>query len=289
MIRKIGIFFLLLLGFWAAARFSHHKTCGFRLSKIENNTSYLLSEYSSEPQEAPDSFLSQKFHYLDRGLQSFSFLGEDKKTVLKIFNNRYQRRLRYLRYIPGLSFFKKWKEQKIAYNEEKLRRAFKSYQITQNLLQNRAGILYLHLQKSPSSPREVVIVDKLGILHRIDLSRFAFALQKKATLAYPYLTQCAQNQEWKKAKKAINSLVQLYQKEMSLGIKDKDPLVRTNVGFLDDVCMQIDIGPFSLDPGLKDPMRQREEIPKMLLSLKHWLEQNQPKMIPYFNEAISNL
>lgn len=74
------------MGGIAAARFSHHATAGFRISKIQNNFFHV--------QEYGHPFIPQgPFTYLGRGLQSFAFVSEDGNYVLKIFNNHYQRTL----------------------------------------------------------------------------------------------------------------------------------------------------------------------------------------------------
>jgi len=162
--------------------------------------------------------------------------------------------------------------------------AFESYQLAFDTLKTQSGLLYFHPQKSITK-LPVTLIDKLGIAHKVDLSKVGFVLQKKALLAYAYLDTCAE----KEAKEAIFSLVALLKHKMDLGIADRDPLIRTNFGFLEGSPMQIDIGPLFFDPSMKKLDKQKEEIPRITLSLKHWLEKNHPEMLPYLDEALKNL
>ncbi len=271
---------VLTLSIWAVARFCHHQTKGFRLSKLKHNTTCLAHQRSPSLTSDQRALLDQKFHYLGRGLQCFAFLSEDGQTVLKLFNNRYQNRLFWLQSTPLRHFF----HHKIAYNQKKWALSFASYEVAFESLKEETGLLFFHPKPCTECPL-VTLVDPLHISHKIDLAKTAFVLQKKATMAYPYLDTCSADQ----AQSAIQSLVTLMQKKMSLGINDRDPLIRTNFGFLEGRAVQVDIGPFSLDPTLKDSQSHKEEITKITLSLKHWLEKHHPEFLPHLYDAIENL
>lgn len=280
--------FIYCLCIWVIARFCHHQTDGFRLEKLRDNTTRIQKQISEPLPIKEKEILNQKFHYLGRGLQSFSFLSDDGTTVLKIFNNRYQKRLKRLKWVPSIGPFKTWKDEKIAYNQRKLRLSFASYELASTLLKKETGLLYLHPEKTEGICPTVSIIDKLNIAHKIDLNRIGFALQKKATLPYLYLKACAEKQDWQRARNAIKDLVHLMKYKMELGIADRDPLIRANCGILEDRAIQIDIGPLSLDPSLKNAARQKKELKRMTLSLRHHLENHHPQMLPYFYEAIEN-
>ncbi|NGX39054.1 MAG: hypothetical protein KR126chlam1_00374 [Chlamydiae bacterium] len=285
---KLIILILSPLLVWGTARFCHHQTKGFRLSKFQGNTTCLPSQKNASLSFEIEEILQQKFYYFGRGLQSFALLSEDGKTVLKIFNNRYQRRLFWLGLVPSIGRLSSWKENRIDYNRGKWKRTYLSYQIAYDKLRAETGLLYFHPQAS-EKPMQVALVDKIGITHKVDLSRMGFVLQKKAMMAYDYLSLCDSTQEWDNAKEALNTLVTLFAHKMDLGIGDNDPLIRTNIGFLDGHPMQIDIGPFSYDPSLSKKNRQKEEVIRITRSLKHWLENNHPKLLPYLDEALETL
>ncbi|MDN3506480.1 MAG: hypothetical protein P0S96_04550 [Simkaniaceae bacterium] len=263
-----------LLAIWGTARFCHHQTKGFRLSKIAGNTT-CLSQTSPPLPKNLESTLQQKFCYFARGNQSFSFVSEDGKYILKFFNNRYQNRLFWLRFTP-------FKARKTL-SRQKLAKTFTSYQIALDHLQKETGLYYLHLAKSCDCPK-TTIIDPLGIEHPIDLNNHAFAVQKKATMAYPYFAKCAEEKDFDKAKLGFVSLFALLKKKMELGIGDNDPLIRTNFGFIQDEAVEVDLGPFSY----ASTTDRHKEITKIALPLRHWLENHHPELLPAFYDALEN-
>ncbi|NGX26328.1 MAG: hypothetical protein K940chlam6_00244 [Chlamydiae bacterium] len=273
----LGIF--AILSIWAVARFCHHQTKGFRLSKLQNNTTCLSQPSPPLPNDLRN-VLGQKFRFFGRGLQSFSFVSEDETTILKLFNNRYQRRISWLRFTPF--------QEKISYNQKKWKMAFTSYQIAYDHLRKETGLYYVHPAKSTDCP-SAVLVDPLGIEHHIDLNKYGFALQKKATMAYPYFATCAAASDFEKAKAGFDSLFALLKGKMERGIEDRDPLIRTNFGFLGDRAVQIDIGALFYNSSLKSPEKQKEDIEKISIPLKHWLETHHPQLLPSYYDALQDL
>ena len=281
--RSLFLLCLFLIGSYGVARFSHHQTDGFRMSKIWGN--FPISEEDNSKSPLPkelSSALSQKFHYLGRGLQSFAFVSDDQTTVIKIFNNRYQQKAFWFSLLPAC-------ESKAQYNLGKLKKMAESYQLANSELSHETGLHYLHIQPSSHLKKTVTIVDKLGIEHSISLDQFGFALQKKVTLAYPYLLQLKQANQTAKAKEALSSLFNLLLHRCQMGIADKDPLIRTNVGFIENKALLIDIGPFSKDPSIQDSQIYRKEILRITASLKHWISQNYKELSPFVENTLENL
>lgn len=270
---KAALFLLLT---YSVARFCHHETEGFKISKIAGNCP-LAAEPNQQGKEPPSlPILKQKFFYLGRGLQSFAFLSEDQTTVLKIFNNRYQRRIFWTSLLPAL-------ESKQRYFQTKLERSANSYRIAQEQLSNETKILYSHLAPTEQLLGSATIVDKLGIEHSIDLDKTGFLLQKRGERAYPYLEKLLANNERENAVMALESLVDLLFARCSKGIADNDPLIRTNIGFLDNRAFYIDAGPFSQSgTGAKN---QRQEISRITASLERWLKERDSRLAQEF-EAI---
>ena len=285
MIRNLLFSAMLLLALWGTARLAHHKTDGLRLSKFVNNTPKYLLNFEEGSQEEILPLLGQNFTYFGRGLQSFSFLGDDGETVLKLFNNRYQRRISFAHWLPGIYPFKAWKRALIRKSEFKLNRTFNSYLLAFEQMREETGLLFLHPQRGEGLPA-ITLIDKLKISHPFDLNKHAFALQKKADQVYPYLLKLKEEGELTKAQDAVKSLVELLRSKMKAGIGDNDPLIRTNLGFDKGRPMQIDIGPLYLNDALKNPNEQLSELKKITLSMKHWLEAHFPELVETLDEAI---
>ncbi len=264
---------------YLVARFCHVQTDGFKLTKITSNFPQAEAcESHTLPRELEQT-LTQRFTYLGRGLQSFAFVSEDQTTVLKIFNNRYQRKIFWLSLIPSC-------QEKADYFTFKLGKLRDSYKLAFSEMQAETGLLYLHLSPTSHLNRTVFVEDKLGIAHPIHLDSTGFALQKKGTLAYTHLSELMRAEKQEEAKAALNSMVQLIVSRCKKGIADNDPLIRTNLGFLKDRPFYIDIGPFSRESGECNPETHLPKIEKIVTSLSHWIEANHPTLTPHLEEII---
>ena len=265
----------------ATARFCHHQTKGFSMSKIRSN----LEGQWHEPGVLPlPPLLQQKFHFLGRGLQSFVFSSEDGQYVLKIFNNRYQRKIQLfslLSHLPGIS---SWSKERAAYFEKKLHQTFASYQIAFEEMQDQTGLIYIHLSPTSYLPSSLTIVDALNISHVIDPNQTGFLIQKRATLVYPALNGFLERQDIDGAERAISNLIELFFWKWRHGIADNDPLIRTNYGFLGTQVIQIDVGPLSKQAISCE--EQKKKITHITASLKFWLNKNAPELIPILDREL---
>ncbi len=267
------------------ARFCHHATKGFRLSKIQGNLfpGAPLSESSPEDKVLLSGLAEQKFHYLCRGLQSFVFLSEDGTTVLKLLSNHYQHNIALFSLLSHLPLVGEWASGKKQYSQTKLDRTFCSYRIAFDEMKDKTGLLYIHLNPTIDLPPQVTIVDPLGICHPVDLNQTGFLLQKKADLVYPALQSLIAAHKIEEAKEALTSLVSLFFWKWRHALADNDPLIRTNYGYIDGKAVQIDVGPLSRDGA---PTDQKREIERITASLKFWLTQNAPDLIPFLDQEL---
>lgn len=272
-----------------AARFCHHQTRGFRLSKIAESTTPRPKEALEENCPAPiASLLDQQFHYFARGKQSFVFLSEDGEYVLKIFNNTYQRKIKAMHLLSFLPWIGQWAKEKELYFQSKLHRTFQSYQIAMSQMQEKSGLCYTHLFPSHSLPKKLTLVDPLHITHTVDPNTLGFLIQKRVQLAYPCLKSWIDAGKWEEAQAALHSLMELFFWKFRNGIADNDPLIRTNYGFTGTTACQIDVGPLSQDDSLKKIAHQKTEITRIVASLKKWLNENGPDLIPFLDRELED-
>ncbi len=256
---------------FALSRFCHTQTDGFRVSKIRDNT--FVGQAASE--SLPPDILAEPFTYLARGKESFVFIARDGKTVLKLLNNRRHALVQLFQHLPFC-------EKKCLKLSQKIEKVLASYLLAKTRLEQETGLLFLHLHETHHLKHKVRIQDKLGIVHDVDLDKTAFILQKKAELAYPQLQAWIQQKDLDRARQGILSLVDLLKQRHAKKIQDKDPLIRTNIGFLEGNAVFLDLGAFS--HGESPP----QEIPKILHSLKLWLEKQDPSLALFLEEELRN-
>lgn len=269
------------------ARFCHHATKGFRLSKIRSNLLVAEPVLASEEEKAfAEKLFKQKFHYLSRGLQSFVFESEDGQYVLKLFNNRYQEKIALFSFFSYFPLIGPWAYARSEYFQGKLAKTFNSYAIAFEEMQDKTGLLYIHLSPTSNLPERLQLLDPLCICHELNPNETGFLIQKKAELVYPGIKKYLSMNDTEGAKRALSSLIELFFWKWRHAIADNDPLIRTNYGFVDGKAIQIDVGPLSKMGAAQSIEENRKQIERITASLKFWLTENAPELTAFLDQEL---
>lgn len=195
----------------ALALLARSQTKGFTLSKISPVVS--LGQSSPFTPEIAH-ILDQPFHFLAAGGSCYAFESADHQYVLKFFKFHHLR-------------------------PTKLQRVFSSIQYAYTQFRAETGLVYLHLQPT-ADHHPITIIDPTHIAHTLDLAATSCFIQRKAELAYPYISKL----EPEKAQAACQQIIDLIQLIHARGFDDVDPNIETNFGFIDGQAVKIDVGPF---------------------------------------------
>lgn len=280
----------ILLIFFAVQQFCRSQTEGFSLSKIH-------SDYPASPQweiECPQEklkqaqqILNQPYYYLGSGVQCYAFESEDKQYVLKLFKHYHMWPDNgLLRILPVPPFLKQWCQKVVQKREERMQHLFQSAKIAFESLEEQTGTLFVHLNPTNQQFPVINIHDKLRIQHRIALDSTPFVLQKKAGLLFPKMKQYLYEQNEQKALAIINQLLDIIDSRSQKGIRNSDPILRRNVGVIDDHLIEIDIGSFSYDPYMYLEKEMHRELFFETLELKDWLNKHAPQLVTHVEEQI---
>ncbi|HEV8051596.1 MAG TPA: hypothetical protein VGP47_03810 [Parachlamydiaceae bacterium] len=241
----------------------------FKLSNIKGNWPETYSARIA-PDQLPhlNETVSQPFYYLDRGKQSFVFISQDRKYVLKFFDNRCLRS----GMLPFLFSIGKKKCSK------KLKRLFEGYQIAQSHDATNAGLLFLQLAADPSNHLQVVVKDRFGLDHVINLSEVPFVIQEKAIPLRQLISSLLEKGNVEEAKFRFRQIIDMYVDEYQHGIFDSDHNFMYNTGFVDNRPLRIDLGRLRLEEAIKDPEVYEEDLEKIgIQRLGDWLERHFPQ------------
>ncbi|MCI0382111.1 MAG: hypothetical protein L0207_03550 [Chlamydiae bacterium] len=273
--KKVFKFLVLATALYFLPRFCEEKTDGFSISRISSSLPHDPHwEINIDPMQmkAVENMINnKKFTYLKSGGQCFVFLSEDGRYVIKFFKYHLRRPFP----IFSLPFLSSLKEKQQAKRGKKLLRDFQSYKLAFERLQNETGLLYVQLNKTPLLSSHITIVDKIGIHHKLDLSKMEFILQKKADLLCDHLYRLNQEEKLDEAKKIIEKTCLLLIKRSKMEIFDEDPSVHRNVGVVDQNPIIIDVGRLKIDPRA---LQYREMLPKILKRFGLWLEELNPEL-----------
>lgn len=294
-VKKLGIVLLSIAGVFCVDRFCHRQTDGFSLYKIRSNLSFHpeweVAPLSIDQQEHLESILNQPYSYLAKGAQSYVFTSADEKYVIKFFRIYHLRPPFWLTAVdwpPPLQFYR---QTKIEQKRQELEKDFNSYKIAYEQFKEETGLVYLHLNKTEGLHPKLKLYDKIGVIHELDLDQMEFLVQKRATLSYPSIAHIAETEGLEAGKNVLTAFVDLIASRIRKGIKDKDPDLNTNFGFLGHTPIQIDVGRFRIEPDAP-PLSEkmiRDEVIRITDNLNQWLRVRYPLLASHLESEIQQL
>ncbi len=273
--------------FLGADRFFHHQSTRFSINKmttvLANPFKWELPPLSSQEKSELSHILNQKFTYYNKGSQSYVFISEDKKYILKFFKQQKFTSRSWLAHIP-LSFNPYYQEY--LFKQNKCRSALEAFKTAFTELSQETGLLYVHMSPSQSFHQRVMLLDKNSEGHSVDLGKMVFCVQKHADLIYSRIIELMHQGDVEGAKKIISSVFSLIDHLGKKGVVDNDPILRKNFGLIEDVAVQIDIGKLRIDPSRGKNLLYKQEIGSITHSFKVWIETYYPELSSHFEQCL---
>ncbi len=234
----------------------HSKVLGFSVAKITSDFTYhpeweVAAPLESE-QKKMDEIFSQTFKYLGAGSQSYAFVSEDGKTVLKFFRMKHE--IFHLRDL--------WEGDRSQERKENLFSIYASHKLAFEEMQEDAGLMYIHLNKTTDLNKKVKLIDKLHRSYVVDLDQVEFVVQERAELIFDRLQKLRSNKE--RMNEALTQVMDLVRRRIDKRIADHDKAVTHNFGFVGDRAIQLDVGRIFRGHKPKDKDRILERIDKWL-------------------------
>lgn len=275
-------FCILLLLAYGAGRLYYRVTAGFTIGNITYELPYDsrwdIHALNADESKQLDAILSQNFKYLGKGCQSYVFASEDGQYVMKFFKYqrfRPQEWLQYFTFIPGM---KEYTKAKIEKKRRKLEGVFTSWKIAFEDLQPETGVVYVHLNKSNDLNKTVVIYDKVGWKHVLNIDDYEFMIQKKARMLCPTLQEMMANGQMNEAKGLLDHLLRLVLSEYGRGLADNDHALMQNTGVVDGRPIHVDAGQFIKNSKVKESKVSNQELFNKTWKFRKWLQKNFPEL-----------
>jgi len=265
---------------------SNHFTFAMITSDRDSEPLFETRPLTAEEQEHCQKAFDQKYAYYGCGGQAYIFFSEDGNYVLKFFKQHHFHKPVWLDYIPFLGAYR---DRKYAKRRKRLELDYCSYKMGFEDLLPETGIIYPHLNKTAHLKKTIEAVDKLGIVHNIDLDSTDFLLQKRATLITSDIDQKLAAGDIEGAKKTISEILGLIVTRCKKGFRDRDPNIFTNCGMLAGRAIKIDVGRFTRDKNMAKPMYFKPELYGIARPFRAWLEQNHPELVAHFDETLGHI
>jgi len=253
---------VLLLAFLVIAgigvfHFSHRRPVMFSIEAISSDLSFDPRWQTPSPSPEIREIFSQKFSYLARGAQSFAFLSEDGRYVVKFFRMRHLQSKFKDHFRPGV----------VKRRAENLQAIFFAHKLAWDVLKEETGLVFLHLNKTDDLHCRLKVRDWLGRSHEVDLDNTEFVVQERADLIFTRIKQLHAQGDQQGVERALRSFMQLVRTQIERGVFDRDKAITHNYGFVGDRPIHLDIG--RLAQGEK-----AGEYERIKARLEKWLQEN---------------
>lgn len=272
---KLATYLVLLA---ATERFTRLQTGGFRMGKASVREIYAFEDTV----QTPPPCLQQPFYFFGKGVQCYVFIGEDEETVLKLFKHHH--------FGPSLDTLKLLMPSKLYEPIAQTRKRRVEHMLasvklmSERLKEERTGVFYTHLSKTEGRLGSIVLYDKIGVVHELDLDRTEFFLQRRGETASHRLKSLFQVGDLAGAIDAIHAIQALIQSCSDREVRRKDGNILENVGFIGDRPIFIDLG--SCSHRHIDKTRSEEAMLKCNLELLGWIKQHHPEQLEACREVL---
>lgn len=255
-------FWPLLLGFFALTFFC--KSTGFGIHKISSEFPYNPEwEVSGLNDQELLPIYSQSFKYLGNGAQSFAFVSEDGKYVIKFFKMKYLTQNKLGNILP----IKKYQDKNIRH-AKRLKDTFAACKMAFEELKEETGLLYVHLNATDHLKKQLYLY-KDGKKFTVDLDKTVFLVQEKAEMVYKRIGHFIKAGKIKEARESLNTVVELVQERNRKGFEDIDTGISRNYGFIGNRPIHLDF----LGLIKTEAPNEKEKIETKMLS---WVEKHYP-------------
>lgn len=271
------------LAIFGIFRLYDHLSDGFSIDHITYSLPFKKEWETSPPPQQLDLILEQPFTYLGKGSQSYVFLSQDKKYVIKFFKFRHIKPNPLLNALPHIGPIATWQDYRQFRLQKKITRVFNGYKVAHDYNKEESGLIYVRLNQTPSLDKTIIAFDKLGIERKINLDKTIFIIQEAAETTQNVLEKAFEQHDIELVKKRIQQLIALYIREYEKGIYDKDHALLRNTGFIGDRPIHFDVGNMTMDPNIKNPEVYKKDLAILTGKLDAWLKDNHPDEYNYLS------
>lgn len=285
------VFSLLFTLFFSLRRRAYEVNDGFSLEAIQftlpYNRLWEIPPLSHEEKHLVDHVLSQPFTYLGKGARSYAFLSQDGQYVVKFFKYRYHVPHWAVRWLPSIPPFELFRQRKI--KKVSLDTVLSGYKVAYMADREGCGLLYIHLNETEGHP-QLLLTDKQGKSHRIDLNDTRFVVQKKVVEAEEELALLFQQRNLSLVKERIRALFSLYRSHYQYGVTDLGVGILRNNGFnAEGRPIHFDVGKMGYDERVKDPKFQFERLYELAQRVVQWVEKHYPSYKDEIREDLKTM
>ncbi|MCP5492030.1 MAG: hypothetical protein H7A40_03175 [Chlamydiales bacterium] len=261
------------------------RTKGFCVEKVKAYSRPADSKYDM-PQSDFDaqSALNQTFYYLSSGASMYVFVSEDQRYVLKLFKQRHMRPFSVYEKLIGYPLIPS-KQRSLNNRLQFRKKAFDSCLIAYSKFRDQTGVLYMHLNPTSHLNVRLRLVDHKGSHLLLNADKEEYYIQRKGEGIIDCICKWHSEGERETIRNALKSLVELIIARCEREIGDFDNCSK-NFAFIDGKAIEIDIGEFWNDPGVKERVHINAHIITATFDLRNYLAKHYPELRDDLDEIL---
>ncbi len=290
---RLFILSFVILSLYGLGRLYYRLTGGFTVANITSDFSFqpqwtVRSLMASEQKEVSKA-IDQPYYYLSKGCQSYVFISQDKEYVIKFFKYQRYRLHPWFASLPSLPAIVKYRQEKLEKKWSKLDGFVQSWKVAFEHLKDETGLLFVHLNKTTHLQKQIMIYDKIGLKHVVELDQMEFCIQRCARLLCDTLLDYKANGHLAEAQQLIHQLLNMILSEYARGLADNDHALMQNTGVAQGKPVHIDVGQFIFNEAVKQPQVFHQELFTKTYKFKLWLHDNYPELGGYLEEELRQI
>jgi hypothetical protein len=255
---------------------------------INSSTPFIQNTYDET--EKAKKILQQPFSFLGYGHQTYVFVSQDQKYVLKFFMKDYLQRTWYYNIFPPIPPFKQYIIHTGDSKEYRMHRLLNGYATAYHSNRENSGLLYLHYILEPPLNCVVNLVNKLGLKEALNVSNFIFAIQERVATTREELTRLLREKNLLRAQERIQQIFDLYLSEYQLALLDHDHNLIDNTGFLGEKAIRHDLGKLVKDDNILYSKAYSEDLKKIAWErIDPWIASHFPEYREEIAKELKNI
>lgn len=238
--------------------------------------------------EEAKSAMKQRFYSLGRGRQSYAFLSEDGRYVIKI--PRYGRfRLPLWLQAVNLKCLDSYRKNRTAKKQAAKEALLQSFQIAFDSLKEESAIIAVRFPGEKGKGEVIKIADRLGRHYDLPLNMTGFVLQYKKELFNEVFKNILLVKDRKEIVYRLDQILEVIATRARKGIICRDDAFMYNFGFDESQAYQIDVGDFRR-PIIGNPKEIFDQsVRGSLTPIRAWIEKIDPDLLQLLDQKLEKL
>ena len=182
--------------------------------------------------------------------------------------------------LPNFPLYDNWKQGLCTAHTAKVMQTLHSWELAYQTQQKECGLLWVQLHPAKEWQQVVILSDKLGLSHAIDLGKIPFLVQENATDLGRHFTALFNEGKLTTIKQRLQELTTIYKNRYAQGCYDRDYGIMHNAGITSEGTLIIfDAGELTEDSSMQNPDVALRDFSRVQQRIDKWVTRHFPHYV----------